>query len=187
MRALLLIVFAFLFLSIQFKAELRTVFGVKVAQQANGQMITLVAFFSDGKMQSHRKILSVKEFIHYASGDWPSIYNRNRIDLFKLNEVAGGIYIDSITQEKVSFCFALDDLWKLRYNYSPFKGGQEEGWSQDKFIPSSQQQIYLNKNYGLNYINTSFFTDTNFWKILRDVGDLEWIEAYKNLPEIVEE
>lgn len=186
MRTLLLVLISFLFLSVQFRSELRTVFGVRVAPQATGQMITLVAFFSDGTMQSHRKILSVKEFIHYASGDWPSKYNRNRIDLFKLNEVAGGVYIDSVTQEKVPFCFALDDLWKLRYSHSPYKGENEEGWSQDKFLPSPQQQVYLYKNYGMEHINTKFFIDTNFWKLLRDVGDLEWIENYRNLPPLEE-
>lgn len=186
MRSLLLILTAFLFLSVQFRAELRTVFGVKVAYQATGQMITLVAFFSDGEMQSHRKILSAKEFIHYASGDWPSIYNRNRIDLFQLNEVEGGIYTDSITGEKVPYCFALDDLWKLRYSHSPFKGGHEEGWSQDQFSPSSQQQVFLQKNYGMDHINTKFFIDTNFWKILRDVSDPDWIEMYRNLPPLEE-
>lgn len=182
MKTLLLCCTAFLFLSVQFRSELRTVFGIRVAYQATGQMVTLVAFFSDGKMQSHRKILSVKEFIHYASGDWPNIYNRNRIDLFQLNDVAGGIYIDSVTQEKVPYCFALDNLWKLRYSHSPFKGQSEEGWSQDKFLPSPQQQKFLHTNYGMEHINTKFFIDTNFWKLLRDVEDPEWIEMYKNLP-----
>jgi len=168
--------------SVQFQAELRTVFGVRVAPQATGQMITLVAFFSDGVMQSNRKILSQTEFIHFASGDWPSKYNRNRINLFELNEVAGGIYIDSITGEKVPFCFALDDLWKLRYSRNPFQGQEELGWSQDEFLPSQQQQIYLKKNYGMEHISTHFFIDTNFWKLLHDVGDLEWIENYKSIP-----
>lgn len=182
MRTIILLLTGFLFLSVQFRSELRTVFGVRVAYQATGQMVTLVAFFSDGKMQSHRKILSVKEFIHYASGDWPNIYNRNRIDLFQLNDVAGGIYVDSVTQEKIPYCFALDNLWKLRYSHNPFKGQSEEGWSQDKALPSAQQQIFLHKNYGMEHINTKFFIDTNFWKLLRDVEDPEWIEMYKNLP-----
>lgn len=182
MRTIFLLLTGFIFLSVQFRSELRTVFGVRVAYQATGQMITMVAFFSDGKMQSHRKILSIKEFIHYASGDWPNIYNRNRIDLFQLNDVAGGIYVDSVTQEKIPYCFSLDNLWKLRYSHSPFKGQSEEGWSQDKFLPSSQQQIFLHENYGMEHINTKFFIDTNFWKLLRDVQDPEWIEMYKNLP-----
>jgi hypothetical protein len=182
MRTVLIILTAFLFLSVQFKAELRTMFGIRVAPQATGEMLTIVAFFSDGLMQSNRKILSRTEFIQFASGNWPSKYNRNRINLFELNDVAGGIYVDSVTNEKIPFCFALDDLWKLRYRHSPFKGESEEGWSQDDFLPSPQQQIYLHKNYGMEHINTRFFVDTNFWKILHDVGDLDWIDNYRNLP-----
>lgn len=186
MRSLLFILTSILFLSVQFRAELRTVFGVRIAYQSTGQMVTLMACFTDGKMLTNRKILSTKEFIHYASGDWPSIYNRNRVDLFKLNEVAGGIYIDSITGEKIPFCFALEDLWKLRYSHSPLKGGKDEGWSQDDYMPSKQQQVFLKQEYGLENINTYFIIDTSFWKILRDVGDLDWIDKYQNLQPIEE-
>lgn len=173
---------AFLFLSVQFKAELRTVFGVRVAYQSTGQMLTIVAFFSDGTMQSHRKTLSFKEFAHYASGDWPSIYNRNRIDLFELNGVLGGIFQDSITHEKLPYCFAMDSLWKLRFSYHPFNKGNDKGWSQDQFLPSPQQQKYLYNQYGMNHIDTQFFIDTSFWKLLRDVTNPEWVETYKNIP-----
>lgn len=177
-----IILSAFLFLSVQFKAELRTVFGVRVAYQSTGQMLTIVAFFSDGKMQSHRKTLSFKEFVHYASGDWPSIYNRNRMDLFELNGVLGGILQDSITHEKLPYCFAMDSLWKLRFSYHPFNRGNDLGWSQDQFLPSPQQQKYLYNHYGMNHIDTQFFIDTSFWKLLRDVTNPEWIDTYKNIP-----
>lgn len=182
MRTLFIILAAFLSLSVQFRSELRTVFGVRVAYQSTGQMITLVAFFSDGNMQSHRKILSLKEFIHYASGDWPSIYNRNRMDLFELNGVTGGVFKDSITFEKIPYCFAIDSLWKLRFSHYPFQGNTEAGWSQDRFLPSPQQQKFLYRHYGMDHIDTKFFTDTSFWKLLRDVTDREWIEMYKNIP-----
>jgi hypothetical protein len=84
--------------------------------------------------------------------------------------------------EKVPYCFALDNLWKLRYSHSPFKGQHDEGWSQEQFSPSSQQQKFLQKHYGMEHINTKFFIDTSFWKLLRDVENPEWIEMYKNLP-----
>lgn len=180
-RLLLIISTSILFLSVQFKAELRTVFGVRVSYQATGQMITLVAFFSDGKMQSNRRILSVKEFIHYASGDWPSIYNRNRMNLFDLNGVTGGIYRDSITNEKFPYCFALDSLWKLRFNYHPFEGMNSRGWSQDQFTPSEGQRKFLYQQYDMDHLDTKFFIDTNFWKLLRDVTDPEWIATYRSV------
>ncbi|HLU87476.1 MAG TPA: hypothetical protein VKZ44_06945 [Taishania sp.] len=182
MRLIFIVLTACLFLSVQFRSEIRTVFGVRVAYQSTGQMITLVAFFSDGVMQSHRKILSFKEFVHYASGDWPSIYNRNRIDLFKLNDVPGGVFQDSITRQKIPFCSPIDSLWKLRFDRYPFHGSSEFGWSRGQFLPSSEQQKYLYKEYGMDHIDTKFFIDTNFWKLLRDVSNPEWIEYYRNLP-----
>lgn len=181
-RISLLLLVASISLSVQFKAELRTMFGVRVAYQATGEMVTLVAFFSDGTMQSNRKFLSREQFIQYASGNWPSIYNRNRVDLFKLNEVEGGVFHDSISGKKIPYCFALDELWKLRYKNDPFKGSNAQGWSQEMFTPSKGQQLYLQKNYGMENINVKFIIDTNFWKLLRDVQDSAWIENYMNIP-----
>ncbi|MCO5260540.1 MAG: hypothetical protein M9916_10385 [Crocinitomicaceae bacterium] len=182
MRTLLVVIIAFLSLSVQFKNELRSVFGVRVSYQANGQMIMFIAYYTDDVMETNRKILSFDEFVHYASGDWPSIYNRNRMNLFELNDVQGGIYRDSITRKATPFCFAVDSLWKLRFSHYPFRGNNEMGWSQDQFLPSLSQQKYLYKQYGMTHIDTKFFVDTSFWKLLRDVTNQEWVENYKNIP-----
>lgn len=177
-----ILLLAFLCSSIQFRHELRAVFGVRVAYQSTGKMITLVAFFTDGVRQSHRKILSFDEFVHFASGDWPSVYNRNRMNLFELNQVQGGIYKDSITFKETAYCFALDSLWKLRFDQYPFLGNNEQGWSRDDFLPSPNQQQFLYDEYGMAHIDTKFFSDTSFWKLLHDVTDPEWIQAYRSIP-----
>lgn len=182
MRTLFIVILAYLSLSVQFRNELRSVFGVRVSYQANGQMLTFIAYFTDDVTESHRKILSFDEFVHFASGDWPSIYNRNRMNLFDLNSVTGGVYQDSITFKKTSYCFAIDSLWKLRFSHYPFLGNNDTGWSQSEFLPSLPQQKYLYDEYGMTHIDTRYFVDTSFWKLLRDVTDKEWIERYKNIP-----
>lgn len=181
MRTVLILIVAFLSLSVQFRSELRSVFGVRVSYQANGQMVTFIAYYTDGVMETNRKFLTFNEFVHYASGEWPSIYNRNRMNLFELNGVQGGIFRDSITRKETPYCFSVDSLWKLRFRNYPFKGSMEEGWSQDEFLPSPAQQKFLYKNYGMAHIDTKFFVDTNFWNLLQDVTNEEWIAMYRNL------
>lgn len=165
--------------SVQMRPESRTVFGARISYQSTGTMVTIAVFFDNGQVLSHKKILSLKEFAHFASGDWPSIYNRNRINLFELNNVSGGVYEDSITHQKTPYCFALDSLWKIRYHMYPFQGRNEMGWSQDAYNPSLPQKKYLYDRYGVEQIDTKFFLDTSFWKLLRDVRDPQWISTYK--------
>ena len=80
------------------------------------------------------------------------------------------------------FCVPLGSLWKLRFRESPMKGIQEEGWSGKEYRPSSGQEKYLYKEFGMYNIDRDFFVDTSFWKLLRSVEDPEWINYYKNLP-----
>lgn len=182
LRIFALIIVFYVTSSIQLRGESRTVFGVRISYQSTGAMITLAVFFDNGQILSNKKILSLKEFAHFASGDWPSIYNRNRINLFDLNNVVGGVYEDSITQDKIPYCFSLDSLWKIRYRMYPFQGKNELGWSQDAYNPSLNQKKYLYERYGVEQIDTKFFLDTSFWKLLRDVRDPQWIATYKSIP-----
>ena len=46
-------------------------------------------------MKNETIIALYKEFCHVASGDWPSIYNPQRENLFEQEEVVGGIFKDS--------------------------------------------------------------------------------------------
>jgi len=178
------IVLAVIFLvcsSIQRQNLIRTVFGVKVSYQSNGSMITLVAYLHNGRTLSHQKILSLRDFSFFASGEWPSVYNPDRADFFEENNVPGGVYTDSITQEKIPYCFALDSLWKIRFRMYPFQGKNEKGWSQEASVPSLSQKKYLYERYGVDQIDFKYILDTSFWKLLRDVRDPNWIATYRNI------
>jgi len=167
--------------SIQQQNLIRTVFGVKISYQANGSLVTLVAYLHNGRTLTHEKILSVRDFAFYASGEWPSIYNPNRTNFFEENNVPGGVYTDSITRTKTPYCFALDSLWKIRFRMYPFQGKVDKGWSQEAYFPSTNQKKYLYERYGVDQLDLKYFVDTSFWKLLRDVHDPAWIATYKNI------
>lgn len=167
--------------SINAPTALRPVFGVRVSYQADGSFVNILAYLHDGRVLTKKKVMSFKEFCHVASGDWPSIYNPTRENLFDKEGVTGGIYQDSITLKKYPYCPAMDSLWKLRYRSYPFPGNNELGWSQNAYNPSNPQKRYLYLRYGIEQIDTHQFIDTSFWKILRDVRDITWIGTYMNV------
>ena len=167
--------------SVHFNVATKTVFAVRVAPQATGEMITILAFFNNGHTNSYKKVLTLKEFCFFASGTWPSIYNRNRINLFELNGVDGGVLIDEFSRKPTyPYCPAIDSLWKLRYDQYPYLGdARGDGWSHDKWVPGERQMNFITSQYGVGAMDTQYFADTSFWKILRDVVDTTWIENYR--------
>jgi len=163
-------------------AEPRTVFGVQISFQANSTLYRLQVFIDNGRVLSKQKYLSRDEFIKYASGFWPSIYNPKKLNFFEQNNIETcGVFEDPELLEKIPYCFPLDSLWKVKWNDAPFQSTVEKGWANGLYRPSLKQQKYLHDNYGVENIELGFFLDTNFWKIMRDVQDLEWIQKYKSL------
>ncbi len=176
-----IILLFFICSSVHFNVATKTVFAVRVAPQATGDMVTIMAYFNNGTNNTYKKPLSLKEFCFFASGEWPSVYNRNRINLFELNGVVGGVLPNEFTNKPTyPYCPSLDSLWKLRFNEYPYLGeSRGDGWSQDKWLPGKRQMNYLTDNYGVGTLDAHYFADTSFWKILRDVMDPEWIENYR--------
>ena len=159
----------------------RPVFGVQVRFQTVTNMVALAAFLDDGRALTHKKLLSMEDFVQFASGHWPSIYNPSRENLLEKNNVFCGLYNDSASLELIPYCFPVDSLWKLRFSDFPFNTMTEKGWAGNQFTPSERQALFLKENYGVHNVDTDFFLDTNFWKIMRDVQDSMWIENYKAL------
>jgi hypothetical protein len=182
MRVLLLLsCFWLITASVVFEPSVRTIFAVQVNMQSNSQMYSIVVFLHNGRVPSHKKNLTRDDFVKFATGKWPSIYNPKRENLLEQNKILCGLAKDSITNKDVVYCSPLDSLWKLRYADYPFQNGNERGWSQELYKPSSKQAIFLLQNYGVTDIDLGFFADTSFWKIMRDVQDPDWIRKYKNL------
>jgi hypothetical protein len=183
MKRLLLVFLWFLTGSVVWQQQnvVRGIFGVRIAFQSNSQMTTFVCFLDNGRTLTHKRILSQDEFIHFASGDWPSIYNPKRINYFEERNLNCGIATDSFSLKKVSYCVPFDSLWKLRFSTYPYRQSVEMGWSPNLYKPSLKQEKFLYDNYGVANIDGDFFLDTAFWKLLNDVQDPVWIQNYKSL------
>lgn len=158
------------------------VFGVCISYQATGNITTYIGYIQNSYGISNRRTLTEDEFIKFASGYWPSIYNSEKNNLFALEHLQCGIDVDNKLKLQYPYCSPMDSLWKLRFQISPFRGVNADGWSGKKFRPSSGQEKYLYKEFGIRNIDSDFFVDTSFWKLLRSVQDVEWINYYKNLP-----
>lgn len=181
-RFILLLLIWLLSGSIIYKNNIpRGVFGVRIAFQANSQITTFVCFINNGRTLTHKRILSETEFIYFASGYWPSIYNPKRINYFEERKLQCGVVKDTFSLKESAVCVPFDSLWKLRFSTYPYRSSGELGWSSKLFQPSSKQEIFLHNNYGINSIDSDFFIDSSFWKLLSDVQDPDWIANYKAL------
>ena len=167
--------------SVVFNPTARTVFAVQVSMQPNSQLYSIIVFLHNGRTLTHKKNLTRDDFVKFATGKWPSIYNPSRTNLLEANKIHCGLGIDSITKKDVVYCSPLDSIWKLRFSDYPFQGRAEKGWSQELYKPSGKQAIYLKDRYGVTDIDLGFFIDSAFWQILRDVQDPDWIRKYRIL------
>ena len=158
----------------------RTEFGLRISFQADGSHSLIICYINNGRAKALKRIMTPREFIYYSSGEWPSIYNKKRENLLEKHQILGGILKDSLTLKEYIYFPAIDSVWKIRYDQFAFAEGF--GWSQGKYKPSPNQSAYLYKEYGVKNLDTDYFTDTNFWKIMRDVTDTSWINTYRLLP-----
>lgn len=162
--------------------NVRGVFGVRVAFQANSQMLTFVCFLDNGRVLTNKRVVSQDEFIKIASGHWPSIYNPDRKNYFEERDLMCGIVIDSFSLKEMTYCVPFDSLWKIRFSTYPYRGSiTEDGWSSKLYRPSSKQELFLYNTYNVRNVDGDFFLDTNFWKLLSDLKDPVWIANYKSL------
>lgn len=172
----------FLFNSIVFTAGPRPVFGLKISLNPSPELYQIYIFIDNGRTLTQKRSLNTAEFVKFASGYWPSVYNPKRRNLFEENNIDNcGIYEDKSILEVKPYCFRLDSLWKIHWMDYPYRGGNEMGWANNAGFPSLKQQKYLYDNYGVANIDLNLFIDTNFWKILRDVQDSTWVRNYQSL------
>lgn len=157
------------------------VFGVRISMGSNSQITSYVCYLYNGRTLNQKRIVDKTSFVKIVTGEWPSIYNPKRIDFFKENNIDCAMVLDSITLKKVVGCVPMDELWKIRYSTYPFRGSTEEGWSNKYHKPSPGQEKYLYQRYGIEHIDGDYFLDTNFWKLMQDVVDPNWIANYKSI------
>lgn len=157
------------------------VFGVRVSISGNSELTTYVCYLYNGRTLTKPRVLDRDSFIKFVSGHWPSIYNPDRINFFELHEIEAGITIDSITRKESTFCPSMDSLWKIRFTTYPFQNGSGRGWSNKYMRPCPKQELYLLNTYGIEQIDQQYFLDSNFWNLLHDVRDTNWINYYSSL------
>ncbi len=181
MSRFVIILIGFLCSSILLPPRSKPIFGVNIAIGANSQITTYVCYLYNGYSLNRKRIMDKKTFIKFVSGEWPSIYNPNGINFFEEH----GISLIEKTEERTSKtyldCAALDSLWKIRFSTYPFLYNNELGWSNKLFKPSPNQEIYLKERYNINHIDGEYFLDTNFWLLLSDVVNPEWVDNYKSI------
>lgn len=161
--------------------NVRPVFGVKVSIGPNSQLTTFVCYLYNGRVLSQRRYVDPMTFVKFVSGYWPSIYNPNRINYFKENNIDCSLIEDQSTQEETLNCFPMDSLWKIRFSTYPFRHNSEIGWSNKYHKPSPGQEKYLFERYDIKHIDGDYFLDTNFWLLMQDVTDPLWIANYKSI------
>ena len=181
MKTLLLICIWLVSASVIRMEAVRPVFGVNVSIGANSQITSFVCYLYNGRVLTQKKIVDKETFVKIVSGVWPSVYNPKRIDYFEQNEIDCSMITDSITEKKIVGCLPMDSLWKIRFSTYPFQHKSELGWSNKYYKPSPNQEKYLSERYGISHIDGDYFLDTNFWQLLKDVIDVDWIKNYKSI------
>ncbi len=178
---LLLLMCWFISVSVKEPISPRAVFGVKVSIGANSEVTSYVCYLYDGRTLSQKKMVDKESFVKIVSGHWPSIYNPKRQDYFEEHNIDCSILVDPITRKTSLGCAPFDSLWKIHFGTYPFQNNSEPGWGNKYHRPSPKQEKYLFNRYGIRRIEADYFLDTNFWMILNDVTDQDWINNYKSL------
>ncbi len=156
-------------------------FGVCVSMGADGSICTYACWLDNGRILTNKRILDKESFIKIVSGEWPSVYNPERINYFEEHGIEGGVIFDSTEWKDVAYCQPLDSLWKIRFATYPFKHNTEMGWSNKYHKPSPKQERYIYERYNVNSVDLNYFLDTNFWRLLQDVNDTNWVKNYRSL------
>ena len=116
MLRLLLFIIWIISSSVIWQTTSRPVFGVRVSIGANSQITSYVCYLYNGRTLNRKRIVDKASFVKIVTGHWPSIYNPQRIDFFKENNIDCALLTDSITMKKVVGCVPMDSLWKIRFS-----------------------------------------------------------------------
>jgi hypothetical protein len=153
----------------------KSYFGVLLSTSSVSSDMIYAVFTENASGISH-KFISRHEFVQIALGRWKVRPNIKQENLFDKYGIVWGI--DEDTDELV--VPILDSIWKVRYRQFPYIRGAR-GWANDEYMPSPAQQIYLADSFNVRNINTEFFKDEDFWKLLQSAQSEAWKGEYKSL------
>ncbi|MBL8002153.1 MAG: hypothetical protein JNL05_09350 [Flavobacteriales bacterium] len=183
LRLLALLIVAGLWLrASSVRAQAVHVFGMSLATGQNGQLFTLfVVKVHEGQVIESTP-LSREQFIRQAQGRTFSKANPDAEDLFRKYGVAAcTLPEDSAAMGYLTDCPTLDNLWKLRFWEYPLAmvSGERmgKGWSEKPTVPGDRQMLLLN-GYGIEH-PTDLCIGEDFFRLLRDMGDPDWVSNYR--------
>ncbi len=155
-------------------------FGVSLATGQNSELYSLFLVKEHGLQLLSAESISREQFVLQAQGIVPSKANPDGENFFLRYDVRSCMDPEDSTAG-VRNCGVFDDLWKLRFWEYPFhpRDGQHPGlgWSENRAAPSARQMLLLS-DYGILYL-TGMARGENAFRLLRDVGDPEWVENYR--------
>ncbi|SFT77297.1 hypothetical protein SAMN05216474_2320 [Lishizhenia tianjinensis] len=155
-------------------------FGVKVGAFPTGKIQNYAIFRDRVNGVAISYFPDENAFLNYLAGTWP-LPGEGRRNYLAENEVEHFKIYNYAKDDSMWYCPALDSLWKLRFAIHPLDKNKANGWSNGILKPSARQYEFLGKNYNLRSFEGSYFIDSNFFKILRDVTNPIWVAHYKSL------
>ena len=157
--------------------------AVSICANAHSQMLTY-AFITtrNGKVVSSQ-IVPEQNFMYMALGYWPSAYNQKKENVFQKNGIDSCWLVEDEDGRITGFTNTpFKNLWKIRFYEHPTIY-DETGWSKGRYKPSNAQMEFLQREYGVTNLQTEYIYGDSLFKLLRDVQDPAWVEAYSNIVE----
>ena len=159
----------------------RVAFGVKIGLLPTGGLTQYALVHYRNGRRAGMQPISLDELIKIGSGKWPIPGTRVFYDFFNDEGLYELPKTDSTVERSIDYRAAFDSLWKIRFAEHPTHSGMGRGWSQGDARPSLKQQAFIYETYGVRGYDQDYFTDSSFFKLLRDVLDPEWVDYYKSL------
>ncbi len=159
-------------------------FAGSLSSTSSGQLFSLfLVKVENGKVVETRPLTRL-DFLHQAQGRAKSPANPDTVDYFR-KYLVPSCYLP-VDSTKMGYyhsdCITLDELWKLRFQEFPLKtqDGQHMplGWSGKPLAPDAAQMTILN-GYGMSYPK-DLIIGAQFFRLLHDIGDRQWIVNYRN-------
>jgi len=157
----------------------RTYFAVGLFAGSHSSLITYAILTVRDSVIIGAQVVSEQQFMYQAMGYYPSIANINKVNLFEKYQVDSCFLLYN-DMNKVAGYYAkpFADLWKIRFYENPVVF-DSRGWSQGQYKPSLYQMKILYEQYGVDNVLVDYFYGDSLFKLLRDVQDPAWVEAYR--------
>lgn len=156
-------------------------FGVKIGILPTGDLTQFaIMHYRNGRFVNTQPV-TVQNLVNIGMGKWP-VPQTNKFHNFFKEQGLLDLQIEALPEGvDIDFTAAFDSLWKIRFDEHPFTPAKGKGWSNGKARPSLKQQEFIFSTYGVRGYDQAYFSDTSFFKLLRDVLNPEWIQHYKSL------